>query len=335
MRVRTLARRLLLLGLCALPIPLHGQQAAAPASPQPATLSGTVIDDAGGVIPHALVVIAVSGEQAAQQVLTGDDGTFLVTGLRPSTPYHLAISIDGFGAWDAQDIRLAPGESRSLGNIALHLSASTTVKAITVQELAREQVSTEEKQRIYGVIPNFYTAYDKDAVPLSSKLKFHLALKSSTDPVTFTGVVVLAGLYQAIDLPAYRKGAAGYAQRSASIYADSVTGIMIGGAVLPSLLHQDPRYFYQGTGSIKSRTRHALVAPLVARGDNGHLEFNLSTVGGDLASGTIQNLYYPQSDRGARLVLLGTAVATAGRMVDTLAQEFLIPRLTRSRTPIP
>jgi hypothetical protein len=196
-------------------------------------------------------------------------------------------------------------------------------------------VSTEEKQRIYGVIPNFYTAYDKDAVPLSPALKFRLALKSSTDPVTFAGVIMVAGLYQAIDLPDYRKGAAGYAQRSASVYADSVTGIVIGGAVLPSLLHQDPRYFYQGTGTTRSRVRHALFAPLVAKGDNGHLQFNISTVGGDLASGTIQNLYYPQADRGVRLVLVGTAVATAGRMADTLAQEFLFPRLMRSRPQNP
>ena len=33
---------------------------------------------------------------------------------------------------------------------------------------------------------------------------------------------------------------------------------MIGGAILPSLLHQDPRYFYQGSGTKKSRALHAL-----------------------------------------------------------------------------
>lgn len=333
MTVHRLAGLVLVLTLCVLPVRLHGQETAAP-TPAVATLSGTVVDDAGEVIPHA-VVIADSGAEASEEVLTGDDGTFVVAGLRPSTAYHLVISLEGFSAWEAQHISLAPGESRSLGTIALHLSATTTVTAITVQQLAKEQVSTEEKQRIYGILPNFYTAYDKDAVPLSSKLKFHLALKSSTDPVTLMGVAVLGGFYQAIDFPSYQQGAAGYAQRSASIYADSVAEIMIGGAVLPVLLHQDPRYFYQGTGSIRSRTRHALLAPLVAKGDNGRLQFNLSTVGGDFASGAVQNLYYPQSDRGGRLLLAGVAVATAGRMADTLAQEFLIPRFTKGRPPLP
>jgi hypothetical protein len=245
------------------------------------------------------------------------------------------ISIDGFSTWDSQDITLTPGESRSLGNIALHLSLSTSVNAVTVQQLAKEQVRAAEQQRILGIIPNFYTVYDKNAVPLSWKLKFQLALKSSTDPVTIVEVGVLAGVYQAVDLPAYPQGAAGYAQRFAAIYANTVTNIMIAGAVLPSLFHQDPRYFYQGTGSITSRTQHALVAPFVARGDHGHLQFNISSVGGDFASGAMQNLYYPQSDRGARLVFVGVAVATAGRIANAVAQEFIFSRMTKHRAQVP
>jgi len=328
--MRRVAGRMLVLALCALPLPLHGQEAAALVPPI-ATLSGTVTDDAGGVIPHAVVAITGTDAQAAQEVTTGDDGTFLVSGLRPSSPYRLVISIEGFSTWDSQDLTLTPGESRSLGKIALHLSLSTSVNAVTVQQLAKEQVHAAEQQRIMGFIPNFYTAFDKNAVPLSSKLKFQLALKSSRDPITIIGASSLAGFYQAINHPAYEQDAAGYAQRVAATYANSVTNIMLGGAVLPSLLHQDPRYFYQGTGSIKSRTRHALFAPLVARGDNRHLQFNISTVGADFASGAIQNLYYPQSDRGTRLLFVGVAVATAGRIADTLAQEFLFPRMTRHR----
>ena len=327
------AERMLVLALCSLPIPLYGQQAAVSVPPI-ATVSGTVTDDAGGVIPHAVVAVTDSGAEASQQVLTGDDGTFLVSGLHPSIAYRLVISIEGFSTY-TQDMTLAPGETRTLGNIALHLSLTTTVNAITVQELAKEQVRAAEQQRIIGIIPNFYTAYDKDAVPLSSKLKFQLALKSSTDLVTIVGVGFLAGLYEAVDLPAYQQGAAGYARRFAAIYTNSVTNIMIGRAVLPSLLHQDPRYFYQGTGSIKSRTRHAFFAPFVARGDNGHLQFNFSSVGGDFASGAIQNLYYPQSDRGPRLLLVGVAVATAGRIADTLAQEFLFSKVTKRRAQVP
>ena len=77
---------------------------------------------------------------------------------------------------------------------------------------------------------------------------------------------------------------------------------MIGGAILPSLLHQDPRYFYQGTGTNKSRALHALSSPFICRGDNGHLQPNYSSIGGDLATASLANAYYPASNRGAGMV---------------------------------
>ncbi len=107
-------------------------------------------------------------------------------------------------------------------------------------------------------------------------------------------------------------------------YAD----IMIGGASLPSLLHQDPHYFYQGTGTKTSRFLHAISNPFVCRGDNGHLQANYSSLGGDLASAAISNAYYPQSNRGAGLVLGNFAIGTAERVVSSLAQEFLFRRFT-------
>jgi hypothetical protein len=78
---------------------------------------------------------------------------------------------------------------------------------------------------------------------------------------------------------------------------------MIGGAILPSLLHQDPRYFYQGTGTKKSRALHALSNSFVCKGDNGRRQPNYSSIGGDLASAAISNAYYPASNRGVGLHL--------------------------------
>src|SRR5262249_38128322 len=104
----------------------------------------------------------------------------------------------------------------------------------------------------------------------------------------------------------------------------------IGGAILPSLLHQDPRYFYQGTGSTGSRVRHALLSPFICKGDNGRWQPNYSSVGGDLASTALSNTYYPQSNRGPGLVFGNFAIGTAERMVSDLAQEFLLRRLTPS-----
>jgi hypothetical protein len=104
---------------------------------------------------------------------------------------------------------------------------------------------------------------------------------------------------------------------------------MIGGAILPSLLHQDPRYYYQGTGTTKSRVFHAISYPFICRGDNGKLQPNYSSVGGDLGSAALSNLYYPPSDRGANLVFQNFAITTGERMLSTLVQEFVLNRLTQ------
>jgi hypothetical protein len=78
---------------------------------------------------------------------------------------------------------------------------------------------------------------------------------------------------------------------------DGVSDVLIGGAVLPSLSHQDPRYLYQGTGTITSRLKQALFSPFVCRGDNGKPQENLSSLGGDLASSALSSTSYPKSKR--------------------------------------
>jgi hypothetical protein len=104
---------------------------------------------------------------------------------------------------------------------------------------------------------------------------------------------------------------------------------MIGGAILPSLLHQDPRYFYQRTGTNKSRALHALSSPFICKGDNGRLQPNYSSLGGDLASGALSNTYDPASNRGAGSVFKNFTIGTGERMFSGVIQEFLLPRLTR------
>jgi hypothetical protein len=181
---------------------------------------------------------------------------------------------------------------------------------------------------LYHEAINFYVNYDKNPMPLTTKMKYQLALKAATDPVTIAGIAVLAGIYQAADTPNYVQGLKGYGQRFGATYTDRFTDIMIGGAILPSLLHQDPRYFYQGTGTKASRALHAISAPFVAKGDNGQWQFNYSSIGGDLASGALSNLYYPPSNRGASLVFTGALVSTGGRIAEALAQEFLFHKIT-------
>jgi hypothetical protein len=103
---------------------------------------------------------------------------------------------------------------------------------------------------------------------------------------------------------------------------------MLGGAILPIALHQDPRYFYQGTGSTKSRLRHALTSSIICKGDNGRWQPNFSSVGGFLISGSIAQTYYPESNRGPGLVFGTTLVDVAADMANDVIQEFVLRRIT-------
>jgi hypothetical protein len=205
---------------------------------------------------------------------------------------------------------------------------TTTVNVAYEPELvAIQQVQMEETQRAFGVIPNFYVVYDPNPAPLTTRLKFHLAMKTSTDIVTIVGVGALAGINQAGDTPNYVQGAKGYGERFGAVAADGFSDIMIGGAILPSLLHQDPRYYYRGTGTNRSRALHALSSPFICKGDNGRLQPNYSSIGGDLGSSALSNLYYPASNRGTSLIFQNFFITTGERMLSSLVQEFVLGRM--------
>ncbi len=111
--------------------------------------------------------------------------------------------------------------------------------------------------------------------------------------------------------------------------ADSFIGDMIGGAILPSLLHQDPRYFYKGTGTVRSRIGYAFANAVVCKGDNMRWQFNFSGILGSLAAGGISNLYYPENERSDAVVTFeGAGIGLAGAAVQNMLQEFLIKKLT-------
>jgi hypothetical protein len=172
-------------------------------------------------------------------------------------------------------------------------------------------------------------SYLRDAVPLSSKQKFQLAWKTMIDPVTFALAGVSAGVQQAQnDFSGYGQGALGYAKRFGATYTDEATSTFIGSALLPSLLKQDPRYFYKGSGSKVSRTFYAIANSVICKGDNGRWQPNYSAIVGGLASGAISNLYYPPKDRGAALVFESTAIGTAETAVINILQEFLLKKFT-------
>ncbi|HZB87746.1 MAG TPA: carboxypeptidase-like regulatory domain-containing protein [Terracidiphilus sp.] len=298
---------------------------------QSGQLSGTVTDTNGDLVPGATVVLD-DGDAADRQTLAANDnGAFSFAGVKPGLPYRVTITAPGFESWQSPVVTLAAGQFFTLTGIQIKLSG--TVTSVTVysstEQIAIEQIRVAEQQRVLGIFPNFYVVYDaQNAVPLTTKLKYQLALRVTVDPVSFLAAAFLGGVNQAAETPNYRQGAAGYGERVGAVYADGFTDTVFGGAILPSLLHQDPRYFYQGTGTIRSRALHALAYPFICHGDNGKNQINYSSIGGDLISASLSNIYYPASNRGAGFVFENFAINTAEREVSTVVQEFIIRRLT-------
>ncbi len=197
------------------------------------------------------------------------------------------------------------------------------------EEVAEEEIHEQLQQRVLGFIPNFWVSYVPDAAPLHAKQKFELAWKSSIDPITIVGVSFLAGLEQAADdYPGYGQGAEGYAKRVGAAYADVFIGTFMDSAVMTSLLKQDPRYFYQGTGSTKSRLLHALGNSIICKGDNKQWQPNYSAIIGAFATGGISYLYYPASDRGVGLLVQTAAVRISLGSVAGVFQEFVLQKYT-------
>ena len=306
-------------------------QVSAPEAQQ-GNIAGTVTDVHDGTVPGASVVLEDLSSGQKRTEISDQNGAFQFDNIKPGIAYRMTISALGFINWTSRTLTLTPGQFLYVTDSKLDVAgevSSVTVYA-TTEQIAVEQVKIAEEQRVFGIFPNFYVTYDPHPVPLTTKLKFKLAYKAFSDPVTFIGIAFMAGIYQAGDVPNYVQGAKGYGERFGAGVADTATDIFIGGAIFPWMFRQDPRYYYQGTGTKKSRAIHAMTAPFVCMGDNGKLQPNYSSIGGDLASGAISNLYYPESNRGTALVFEGFFITTGVRMVNTVLQEFVIRKLTPS-----
>jgi hypothetical protein len=296
---------------------------------QRGSINGTVTDVEDAAIPGATVTVDGPASREHRRLKTDETGSFELKDLDPAVSYTVTVSAKGFADWNSPVVVLKPGQALELTDIKLKVSVvETTVVALTVEQLATQQVKAEEKQRVLGIIPNFFVVYDKNAVPLTTKLKYELSFRAATDVVSIAGDVFLAGVNQAADTPNYQQGAKGFGQRFGAAYADSFSNIMIGDAVLASLLHQDPRYFYQGTGTGRSRLIHAISYAFFRKGDNGRSQFNYSGIGGNLIAGSLANLYYPPGNRGPGLVFSSTLINTGGRLADALVQEFILRKYT-------
>jgi hypothetical protein len=297
----------------------------------PGNIIGTVLDQTGAVAVGAKVQLT-SRQQPSfhQETNSGNNGQFSLSHVPPG-PFQLTISSAGF-ADQTFSGELHSGQTFLVPAVVLPIATAQTEVQVGVPtvEVAEEQIKEQEKQRIFSVIPNFYVTYNPDAAPLNAKQKFELAWKTAIDPITFVGAGVYAGFEQAGDrYPEYGQGFEGYAKRFGAGYADAVSGIFIGNAILPSLLKQDPRYFYKGTGSTRSRFLYAISSSVICKGDNKKWQPNYSFILGSVAVGGISNLYVPANDRNGAGIILENALIRIGQgSLGGVLQEFVLRKLT-------
>jgi hypothetical protein len=302
------------------------------AQQMPGSISGTVADQSGAVIAGARVKLTRTGadQPLNREALSGGDGQFSFANIAPG-PFQLTVTSAGF-ATQTSSGTLHSGEICVVPQIALTVATDVTQVQVGLSpvEVAEEQIKIEEKQRVLGVLPNFYVSYIPNAAPLTSKQKFKLAFRTVIDPFTFVIVAGAAGVEQAQNhFEEYGQGAEGYAKRFGAGYADTVAGTFIGAAILPALLKQDPRYFYKGSGSMSYRALYALANSVICKGDNGRWQPNYSNILGSVAAGGISNLYYPDQDRdGAGLTFENAAIGIGTTAVANLFQEFVLRKLT-------
>jgi hypothetical protein len=300
---------------------------------QVGSISGKVVDQSGANIVGAVVKLTREGQSSSLEVSSDEDGLFAFSNVAPG-PFQLTISSPGLASQESSGT-LQSGEAYVTPLIMLVIPTQVTEVhvGLTREELSEVQIKEEEKQRVFGLIPNFYVSYEPNSGPLTAKHKFELAWKSASDPVTLVGVGVLAGIDQAGDRwGAYGQGAQGYAKRYGAGYANVFAATFIGGAVMPSVLKQDPRYFYKGSGSKRSRILYALASSVICKGDNGRRQPNYSNVIGSFAGAGIEALYIPANDRrGSGFVVSSALIRLGETSLAGVLQEFVFAKLTPSR----
>ena len=296
----------------------------------PGTIMGTILDPSGAVAVGAKVHLSANNGSLNQDVASGNNGQFSFPQI-PAGAFQLTVSAPGFATQTVSG-ELASGQTNLVPTIVLPIGRADTEVRVTesTAEVAEQQIHEQEHQRALGFIPNFYVSYVPDAAPLNTRQKFQLSWKTAIDPMTFVGTGVYAALEQAGDrYPDYGQGLEGYSKRFGQAYGSAFAGIFIGNAILPTVFKQDPRYFYKGTGTKKSRLLYAIASSVICKGDNKQWEPNYSFILGSIASSGISQTMLPANERdGVGLIFQNALIRIGQGSLGGIVQEFLLRHLT-------
>lgn len=318
---------------------LAGQAATGPAG-QVGTAQGTgqvegdVTDTSGALVPGAQVALRSAdgaGQKLERTGVSDKEGHFSFANL-PAGQYTVSVAAPGFETFASGVVDLQAGEARRLENVTLGIPAghADAYVTMTTRDLATAELHAAEQQRILG-FPDFYTSFVWNAAPLDARQKLSLGLHATTDRMAFvTAGLVASGEQVKGTFPGYGGGYEGFGKRYGAAYADGFVGKFLGGAVLPSLFRQDPRYFYMGSnGTVKQRVRHAMLSAILARGDNGRMELNYSHILGNAGAGALSTLYHPAADSAGKLALDNALLGTLGEAGVNVVRELFLKRFVR------
>lgn len=313
------------------PVLAAGTHPGSTAPAKPAQLDGQVTDGTGALVPGARVDLRRTGSPVDRTTDCDKEGHFAFADLPPGE-YVVAVSAAGFEPFTSAPVSLRPGEDRRLEDLSLRIPADHADAYVTLnqKQIAAAELHAAEQQRIVG-FPDFYTSFVWNAAPMNAAQKLSLGLHATTDRMAFvTAGLVASGEQIKGTFPEFGGGVRGFGKRYGAAYADGFTGKFLGGAILPSLFRQDPRYFYMGAnGTVKQRVRHAVLSAFLARGDNGHTELNYSHILGNAGAGALSTLYHPAADSAGKLALDNALLGTLGEAGVNVVRELFLKRFVR------
>lgn len=318
-------------------LPADGQDGPSPpisrttATVSTGMIQGSVLDSSGATLSGASVALTGARTGAAYNTRTDSAGVYAFTALQQDE-FALTVSAGGFELFTMSGIALASGQNREVPPVVLRLAVITSAVEVIAsrRDVAEAQMKSEEQQRLLGFVPNYYVVYFPDPIALSPGQKIRLALRLAIDPVNIGIDAAQAGFEtNSRNFKEYGAGAQGFGKRFAAAYAGDVTGTVIGSGVLPAVLHQDPRYYYKGTGAVGSRMLYALSYSFRCKGDNGKWQPNYSAILGNLASAGLSDLYLPKAIRNDDVQMVKySLLGLASQGVNALLQEFVFKRIT-------
>jgi hypothetical protein len=212
----------------------------------------------------------------------------------------------------------APGPQKAAGDASLPDEPRAA-------QNRKDESPGQQTRRIFGVVPNFAAVNANTQLPpLSTREKFALAASDSvTDYSSYTWAGILAAQAMALNSdPELGRGFAGYGRYYWRTFVDGVSGTFFTEAIVPTITHEDPRYYTMGEGGFFRRTGYAISRAFVTKTDSGGTSFNWSEVAGNGLEAALSNAYYPPEERGFNQTAMNWGTQMESAVLNHVFQEF-------------